>query len=248
MKSTLIAMLIATSPLANDKTICGPSDNREPSYDTRIARASEMKGVAGCTVTMVGRSCAISAGHCVDALEKLSFNVPRSINGQPQASSAEDTYYRTKDFLRYENSGPGRDWAVIRVLPNKITGNYPGDVQGFYKVDLKDKPSRGESISITGYGLDGADMTNNLAQQTHKGEILKTRTWGAKSLLEHNVDTMGGNSGSSIISVATGKIIGIHTHGGCTEKGGENKGTLIAKSKTFKSVIEDCLAWEKSLE
>ena len=222
MKIALLLVLLGSSILASDKTICGSSDNRVPSYNPKIARASELKNLAGCTATMIGRSCAVSAGHCVDSLEKLSFNTPQSQSGKPQASRPEDIYLRTKDFLRYESNGEGKDWAVIRILPNEVTGRYAGDVQGFYSVELKDKPSKGDRISITGYGVDGADMENNLSQQIHQGEVLKTKTWGYKAVLEHNVDTMGGNSGSSIISLKTDKVIGIHTHGGCNEKGGRD--------------------------
>jgi V8-like Glu-specific endopeptidase len=241
------ATLVALSVSANTKTICGPNDDRVLSDDPKVARASRLSGEYGCTATMIGRSCAISVGHCVGSLEKLSFNVPLSVNTQAQPSKPEDVYLRTKDFLRYKDSGAGNDWAVIRVLPNKITGQYPGDVQGFYKVNLDRPVRKGDTVRITGHGVDRQDDIRNFAQQTHTGKLVKVGSFWNRSKLGYTVDTMGGNSGSSIIHELTQEIIGVHSHGGCTESGSFNEGTLISKNKIFKQVIQECLEWEKSL-
>ena len=244
---TLSLSLFSLTTFAQNKTICGSTDDRTLSEDKKVARASSNSRNYGCTATMIGRSCAISVGHCVGSLEKLSFNVPLSINTIAQPSSPEDTYYRTKDFLRYKNNGAGNDWAVIRILPNKITGLYPGDVQGYYQVDLINEARHGDIVRITGHGVDREDKIRNFAQQTHTGKIKKLGSFWNKAKLGYSVDTMGGNSGSSVILERTQKIIGVHSHGGCTETGGNNEGTLIAKNKIFKQAIEQCLQWENSL-
>lgn len=249
MKNFIAVTILLTSfnTLALNKTICGPSDDRVLSNDPKVARASRSTGNYGCTATMIGRSCAISVGHCVGSLEKLSFNVPLSVNTQARPSKPEDTYYRTKDFLRYKDNGAGNDWAVIRILPNKITGQYPGDIQGYHRVNLRNIVRKGDMVRITGHGVDRQDDIRNFAQQTHTGEIVKVGSFWNGSKLGYTVDTMGGNSGSSIILERTQEIIGVHSHGGCTETGSFNEGTLIAKNKIFKQVIQECLDWEKSL-
>jgi V8-like Glu-specific endopeptidase len=246
MKYYLILMAISASISANEKSICGDTDDRAVSNDSRVARTASINELAGCTLTMIGRSCAISAGHCVGSLEKASFNVPPSDENGLKESAPEDIYLRTKDFLRYKDSGKGNDWAVVRLMPNSITGKYPGDVQGFYKVALTNTPTRGTRVRITGHGLDSNDPKLSFSQQTNSGNIKKIGRWLNPSLLEHQVDTMGGNSGSSIILEQTDEIIGIHTHGGCNSHG-SNQGTLISKNKILKGVIEQCLEWEKSL-
>ena len=45
--------------------------------------------------------------------------------------------------------------------------------------------------------------------------------------------SQGGNSGSPIFHEETGLAIGIHTHGGCSAKGGANTGTKIYGSSTL---------------
>jgi V8-like Glu-specific endopeptidase len=248
MKYFISLMLLLTiNTNANTKSICGDVDDRVISEDKKIARASSMNKLVGCTVTLIGRSCAISAGHCVGALEKASFNVPETDHLGPKESAAEDIYYRTKDFLRYKDNGEGDDWAVIKIMPNTITGRYPGDVQGHYSVELDTLPVKGDSVRITGYGVDNVDPSVSFSQQTNSGKIKRIGRWFKPSIIEHLVDTMGGNSGSSIINETTEKIIGIHTHGGCNSWG-SNQGTLISKNKIFKGVVQQCLDWERTLD
>ncbi len=246
MKYYLILIFLSNNIVANEKSICGDSDDRVLSNDRKVARTASLNKLVGCTLTMIGRSCAISAGHCVGSLEKASFNVPDSDKYGAKESKTTDIYLRTKDFLRYKDNGRGNDWAIVRLLPNKITGKYPGDVQGFYKVSLNSHPTRGEKVRITGHGLDLNDPNISFSQQTNTGNLKKVGRWLKPTLVEHMVDTMGGNSGSSIILEDTNEIIGIHTHGGCDSKG-SNQGTLISKNKILKGVIEQCLEWEKSL-
>lgn len=242
-----IFLLSSFSTYATNKSICGINDDRQLSTDPKVARAASKFKEAGCTVTMIGRSCAISVGHCVGSLEKVSFNVPLSLNRNPRASKREDIYYRTKDFLRYKDNGAGNDWAVIKLLPNEITGQYPGDVQGHYEVDLNARLRINDIVRITGYGEDAQDSTGNFAQQTHKGAIKKLGSFFNKAKFSYAVDTKGGNSGSSVILERTNKIIGVHSHGGCHMENGYNQGTVISKNKIFKQVIQQCLNWENSL-
>lgn len=254
MKHFFYTLLLASSALAgansfaNDKTICGMNDDRIPSYNPKIARASSKGQLVGCTVTMIGKSCAVSAGHCVGSLEKLSFNVPENNEGLPVASAPEDTYLRSKDYLRYKDQGAGNDWAVIKIEKNEITGKFPGEVQGHYGVHLEPYGEVGDIIRITGHGHDTENRDKAFIQQTHTGEIIKMGKWFNKSYFEYRVDTMGGNSGSSIIHEQSQKIIGIHTHGGCRQSGTSgNMGTILFKNDIFREAVRSCLEWEKQL-
>jgi V8-like Glu-specific endopeptidase len=251
MKFILIISLVSFysfNVFASNKKICGTVDDRVLSDDTRVARGTNLGFSSGCTVTMIGKSCAISAGHCVGSLEMISFNVPLSGEKFPLRSKLEDTYFRTKDFLRYESDGSGNDWAVIRVLKNKVTGLYPGEAQGFYKVSLNKTPQKGNIVRVTGHGRDENDNYKHLSQQTSTGAIKKIGTFFKKSVIGHEVDTMGGNSGSSIVLESSEEIVGIHSHGSCKSDGGYNQGTLISKNKVLKEVIKECLDWEKTLD
>jgi len=239
----IAALLCVTNFAAVEKSICG-TDDRVPSDMTKIGRLlGSMSDTGGCTVTMIGKSCAISAGHCSGTFGFAEFNTPASINGNIQHPGDEDIYPIDKVNTVYKYEGIGNDWAVLRVLPNQITGRYAGDVQGYYDVNFQ-KPQNGDIIRITGYGLDRSDPERNLAQQTHTGEITSIRG----SALYHVADTMGGNSGSTIIRESDGKIIGIHTNGGCYSRGGSNSATVISENAELVEALEDCLAEEALLQ
>lgn len=224
---------------SNVKSICGGNDDRLPSTELRVARIRQVTDRAGCTVTMIGSSCAVSAGHCTSTFGIAEFNTPVSRDGRIQDSEPEDVYKVDGESIVYTNGGQGNDWAVVRLLANEVTGKLPGDVQGNYNVSFI-SPKVGDAIRITGYGAaDGADR--NFAQQTHTGDISGLSRSG---ILRHIADTKGGNSGSSILLEATQEIIGIHTHGGCWSRGGSNAGTLISANTEFQEAITSCLEWE----
>lgn len=230
------AMIAPLSAQDFSKSICG-ADDRELSSEPRVGRVLRPGDPAGCTVTLIGKGCAITAGHCVSTFGIVEFNTPVSANGRIQNSKPEDIYKVDNTRVVSTDGGVGNDFAVIHLMPNDITGLMPGDAQGYYPV-AKESPAVGDIVRITGYGADYSDEDRNFAQQTNTGPIAVING----TSLHHQVDTMGGNSGSSIILESTGEIIGIHTHGGCSSWGGENGSTLIAAHEKLQAAIASCLA------
>lgn len=246
LKGFLVSALLVTSisSYAKQKTICGPTDDRTLSTEPTIGRLSEEGDNKGCTVTLIGNSCAITAGHCKRVLVRAEFNTPASHDSKPVPSEKEDVYYIDQTSIVSQEEGPGKDWAVLKFIPNKFTGKLPGEVQGFRNVNF-DRIEKALKVRITGYGYDPKDFFGNFAQQTHTGQIVSTGgIFFDRTVLRHTVDTMGGNSGSTIISEGTQEIIGIHTHGGCGKTTGSNAGTIISRHKELKQAILNCLATE----
>ena len=244
INSSVLAMALCLFSLevsAAQKTICGEDDDRLPSNNPMVARAIKAGDNGGCTLTMIGKACAISAGHCLSTFEIAQFNTPASQNGRIGYPAPEDSYEIDKSTIVSRNGGVGNDYAVMRLLPNSITGKLAGEAQGHYPVSFI-APSVGDLVRITGYGLDTREPDRNLAQQSHVGPIANYATRGAG--MGHQVDTMGGNSGSSIILEETGEVIGIHTHGGCYTRGGSNGSTAIANHPELQAAITSCLQWE----
>jgi V8-like Glu-specific endopeptidase len=243
MKHLLICtLLFSTALLADDKKICGGEDNRILSFENPIGRSSMKRFKAGCTITMISESCAISVGHCVDAFEVIQFNVPLSVNTEPTMADAKDIYERNKDFMRYSDNGKGDDWAVIKLKRNNLTGLFPGHAQGFYPFSISEDIKLGMEVRITGFGEDAQDSEGNFAQQTHMGTIKKIGgLFSKKSKFGYDIDTTLGSSGSPVILAKTNEVIGVHSHGTCGEKEDYNQGTLISKNKSFKFAIQQCL-------
>ena len=71
----MIIASVTFSGYAMDKTICGVNDDRIPSTDSPIGRLLDSRtGTGGCTLTMISKSCAISAGHCKRVIKVAEFN------------------------------------------------------------------------------------------------------------------------------------------------------------------------------
>jgi len=130
---TLGLLICLNTAFAGEKTICGTQDDRTPSFNPKVARVLEATAPAGCTLTMIGRTCAISAGHCLPTFELAEFNTPLSQDGQIQHPEPEDIYEVDKDSIVSKNGGQGNDYAVLRLKANRVTGKLAGDQQGMYE-------------------------------------------------------------------------------------------------------------------
>ena len=253
-KLFILGLVVSSTVIASEKSICGLEDNRSVSHVSQVGRAIESKlGQNACTLTMFSKSCAISAGHCSRVLKYAEFNTPLSIERVLQRSAEEDIYEIDSSQLKSVHNGIGDDWAVMRLKPNEVTKKYPGDVQGFIEVSFDDFEI-GDEVKITGYGVTSEPDTFQ-AQQSHRGKItgvgLEDVPWvvNQEAVIQHQVDTTGGNSGSSIVHMPTGKIIGIHTNAGCGfSERFSNTGMIIAKNEELKKAIKTCLDSEKEDE
>ncbi|MEK6624921.1 MAG: trypsin-like serine protease [Bdellovibrionota bacterium] len=231
-----VILTVGMGATAADKTICGASDDRDLSDNLKIGRVLERGAAAGCTITLIGRSCVISAGHCLGTFQLAEFNTPASSNGRISHPGEKDIYEVDRTSVIYKNNGQGDDFAVFRLKANNITGQYAGDVQGHYNVSYQ-VPRIGALVRITGYGADRSRGDRNYAQQSHLGPIAQI----SDSVLYHQVDTMGGNSGSTVILEEEQEIVAIHTHGGCGTYSGSNASTLISAHTALKTAIQNCL-------
>ena len=253
----LLAVFAVTNISASNKTICGATDDRVyVSDNTKVLRISAKGKNMGCTATMISPSCAITAGHCKAALYKGEVNPPRSTRrGAQRSTKKELTYLVDQDSIKYLYDGwsdlNGKDWAVFKFKKNEKTGKLPGENGNFYQVDFNRPAQEGDDIRIYGFGIDRNDRNLNGVLQVHDSFItgLAENDLGELAILRHTIDTMGGNSGSSILRKSSEfpheeKIIGIHTNGGCYSSGGANEGTAIYGKPDLIEAIKTCLAFE----
>lgn len=226
------------------KSICGEEDEREFSDEAPVGRAQVNGRLGGCSITMIGRTCAISAGHCLRTFDEIHFNtgMTRDDEGELILPTEENVYNVDQDSIVHEYLGVGKDYAVIRLKQNEMTGQWPGDVQGSLEVSF-DEPSVGDVVRITGYGVVPDNPKRTFTQQTHTGPLTEYSV--ESGIIRHQADTTGGNSGSAVVDEATGKIIGVHTHAGCFSFGGANRSTLIAGNDKLQEAVRSCLQWEE---
>ncbi len=205
-------------------SICGPTDDRTLSSDPRAGRALPV----GCTAWLIddAQNCFLTAGHCSGtSLDTVEFNVPLSDGaGNIVHPGPDDQYAVDNASIQSINGGIGNDWGYFGCFPNTQTGLTAGVAQGqTYVLAAAAPPNSGQSIRITGYGVDSSPAQWNQVQQTEAGPYMAQ----SGTTVQYQTDTEGGNSGSAVQDESTGLAIGIHTHGGCSAGGGQNSGTAI---------------------
>jgi V8-like Glu-specific endopeptidase len=226
------------------ESICGGSDNRVPSNDSRVGRLF----FGGCTAWLVGNGAVLTAGHCGPISGVMEFNVPPSTsNGNPVAANPNDQYPVNTLTDEFESNGEGADWAVFGLNPNSNTGLTAHQAQGFVRLTLQ-VPADGTLLRVTGYGVDNlpngsggtgaecCDSNNDDVCEFNCNSASRTQQTSTGTLdnldgtiLEHNVDTMPANSGSPIMYSNAAHAIAIHAQGGCDSivNGFDNAGTYL---------------------
>ncbi|MHC5015610.1 MAG: trypsin-like peptidase domain-containing protein [Planctomycetota bacterium] len=207
-------------------SICGPDDDRTLSSDARSGRLLP----GGCTAWLFSDEggCLLTAGHCVLAgADVLEFNVPLSDGaGTIQHPGPEDQYAVDVSSIQFAWGFDGNDWCYFGCFANSETGLSAIEAQAAFHV-LADTPPpvTGQTIRITGYGLDDSPLEWSQVQQMHAGPYVEFAE--TEYIVRYAVDTRPGNSGSAVVNEETGEAIGIHTSEGCNETGGANLGTGV---------------------
>jgi len=229
-------------------TLCDDNDSRVSSSDPAIARVVFMPhGVdttSSGTAWIGSNGALLTAGHIVPKMELVQFNVPQSAcDGTMRHPAPEYQYAADLSSVVSSNDGSdedcpgpdcGEDWAVFSCFPNSNTGVTPELAQAgyFYRMSIDDTAT---TVIVTGFGADITPIgcvpllvhnEDSRTQQTDFGPFVEEHIEGPSDVvLEHEVDTVSGNSGSPIIRFGTARAIGIHTDGGCDRPNTGNFGT-----------------------
>ncbi len=226
------------------QAICTQRDERQLYRDIRIARIRKsLRTSRGCTGFLISPKCILTAGHCKKHLGVIEFDAPISTStGRFEDANPVDQYQAHLVF-GYKEAGFGNDWTVASLKPNSITGALPGHRYGYFQLQ-QGIPVEGMNLRVSGYGSSRVRQHNG-SLKTAQGSL--TGVDPQNAFVVHLANTRGGDSGSAIVDEATGKVIGIHTHGGCAydrEEGtvGGNYGTLIEAHSELKQAISACLS------
>lgn len=181
---------------------------------------------------LITRDLFITAGHCFDqfgggwvrpsrdgetippneiaTLMKVNFNY--QINGETNEVRPGESF---PVIALDEYRVGGLDYSIVRLGSNG-NGELPGERYGQLVVAAQDLTENGAMLGIIQHPagspkkVEAGPMLDNLAGR----------------ITYDSLDTLGGSSGSPILS-PLGEVVGVHTNGGCSAFSGANHGVAI---------------------
>jgi hypothetical protein len=182
----------------------------------------------------------LTCGHLFD-VDPNGWTVPRqngtssAISPQEIATNMHVNFLHQVDpsgTLRAEQKFPitqlveyrlgGLDMAICRI------GGNPGNTYGWTEVSATN-PVAGETLAIIGHP----------AGHPKRIEAGPCTSVSSTTVRYTDIDTLGGNSGSGILQASTGRVVGVHTNGGCNSAGtGTNSGTAIAAIRAASPTLQ----------
>jgi len=207
---------------------------------TLYTNPGNVNGARWGTGTMIAPDLILTAGHLFDQ-SGGGWERPR-VNGTANIISPQEiaTNMRVNfDFQAdpFGNPRPEQSFAVTALLEYRLGGidfaicrvaGSPGNTFGVTAVSTTDA-AIGDMLAIIGHPA-------GLPKRIEAGPT--TDVTG--NLIRYNdIDTLGGNSGSGILQAATGRIVGVHTNGGCNSAGtGSNFGQRITVVRANSPVLQ----------
>lgn len=192
--------------------------------------------------TMIGPDLFLTCGHLFDAAPN-GWTIPRA-NGTSTAISPQQAALNMhlnfeyqvdpSGVMRAEQRFPitqlieyrlgGIDMALCRI------GGSPGNTYGWTAFATAN-PANNDMLAIIGHPA-------GMPKRIEAGPATNVTT---STISYNDIDTLGGNSGSGILHSPSGRVVGVHTNGGCNTGGtGANTGVAIAQiisvSPTLQSI------------
>ena len=196
---------------------------------TVFTNPGNVNGVRWGSGTMIGPDLFLTCGHLFDA-DPNGWVIPRQ-NGTSNAISPQQAAANMHLNFNYqldesgtqraEQSFPitqlveyrlgGLDMALCRI------GGSPGNIYGWSEFSTTNA-AVGDMLAIIGHPLGQPKRIEAGPCTTLTGSVIRY----------DDIDTLGGNSGSGIVHSPSGRIVGVHTNGGCNSAGtGSNSGVAI---------------------
>jgi Trypsin-like peptidase domain len=184
----------------------------------------------GCSGTLISDDLFLSAGHCGYA---VGHTVRFDYQNAPDGTARATRDYAVAQVVEQENNGTW-DYAIVR-----LSGG-PGREFGHANIAAIDPPV-GSQVTIIGHPA-------GRPKEIHAGPVLDYASGVGANWFRHQVDTVGGNSGSGVLN-ADGQLVGIHTNAGCvttTPVGGNSAvrlSQLVPHSPTLQALTRSKILW-----
>lgn len=231
------------------ESICGTTDDSQPveqydgtlgvttafvdTHETAVAQVQwnsnlaaayddpgNVSGVRWGSGTMITADLFLTCGHLFDQTGG-GWSRPK-VDGTTNVISPQEiaTNMHLNFGYQHDEDGtiqPGQSYAITELVEYRLGGvdmaicrvaGNPGSIHGTTAVSTTDA-NTDEMLCIIGHP---AGMPKRI-------EAGPTTDVTSTQLRYDDIDTLGGNSGSGVLSGVTGRIVGVHTNGGCNSAG-----------------------------
>jgi V8-like Glu-specific endopeptidase len=195
-------------------------------HETRVGYHVDV----GCSGTLISDDLFISAGHCGYAAgHRVRFDYQNAPNGTPRATRD----FTVSQVVEQENNGTW-DYAIVR-----LNGN-PGREYGHANIAALD-PAVGSRLTMIGHPA-------TRPKEIHAASLVDYSSGVGTNWFRHNIDTVGGNSGSGVLN-DNGELVGVHTNAGCSTSapfGGNSAmrmSRLVTRSPTLQALTRNKVLW-----
>ncbi len=207
----------------------GAAGAPEPFVDFHESRVGFHVNV-GCSGTLISDDLFISAGHCGYLVgDTVRFDYQVSPTGAPRP--VRD--FTVAQVVEQEHNATW-DYAIVRLAGS------PGREFGHANLAAIDPPVS-SVVTLIGH-------PSTRAKEIHAGPVADYASPLGANWFRYWVDTEPGNSGSGILD-AQGRLVGVHTNGGCTAtwpfngNSGMRMSQLVPHSPTLSALTRHKVLW-----